>query len=466
MRRPALLALLLALPSVLAACTTPTLAHVVEDGVPVPKGEPVRVVVTSPTEGPLDATAGMDLPEDARVETPPATEAVVDTADATVTLHEESTFQIGEEEASTDAGTIFVDAKDSMDVSTEEEVWGVEGTEFVIETRRDGVTVTVLEGKVVGRSRRGAFAPVTLTASMQARVRDHAAVERRRIAPEEFNAYVERQNVVLRTIGRDVERLVPHVAGQPEEIAAGRIRRAGLTPAIEPTIEADVPLGAVSRQDPEAGNRLDPGGTVRLHVRVEPVIVPDLSGASAAAAEGRVKERGLEFGVSSETLAVGVPSERVASQTPPAGTPVAPGSTVTVAVERPGAAVPDLRGARAPAVDAALAKAGLARGPTTQEPSADVAAGLVLDLSPDPGTVVAPGTAVSVTLSSGPASVTVPDVSGWSKEKAMARMQKLGLVPQYAAGDHPDGKIQTTQPKAGTVVQQGTKVILWDSVVF
>ena len=92
-------------------------------------------------------------------------------------------------------------------------------------------------------------------------------------------------------------------------------------------------------------------------------------------------------------------------QSPAGGTSVAPGSAVDLIVSEGPApvSVPDVSGMSQGAAEGAIRRAGLELGPVRQENSDTVAAGMVISQSPSGGSSVAPGTAVNLTVSNGPA---------------------------------------------------------------
>ena len=79
--------------------------------------------------------------------------------------------------------------------------------------------------------------------------------------------------------------------------------------------------------------------------------------------------------------------------------------------------------------------------------------------SPSGGDTVARGTAVPITVSNGPPVVTIPSVKGMSVADAAAALQAAGLTVSGTQGS-PLGKVQGTNPAAGTVVRRGTAVVI------
>lgn len=89
-------------------------------------------------------------------------------------------------------------------------------------------------------------------------------------------------------------------------------------------------------------------------------------------------------------------------------------------------------------------------------------AGQVVWQDPPPGTVVAAGTTVDLTLSAGPQRVPVPDVSGYHGNLARTLVEAAGLAvatesTQTAA---PPGVVVNSRPPAGAALVPGARVTL------
>jgi serine/threonine-protein kinase len=163
------------------------------------------------------------------------------------------------------------------------------------------------------------------------------------------------------------------------------------------------------------------------------------------------------------------PEDTVLQQDPVAGTSVDPGSTVTltVAVPRPNAIVPDLTGMTLEEASAALEEVGLLLGNKAEGPSDEYDPGLVIGQSVAPGEQAPKGTLIDVTVSAGPESVTVPDVTCLTYGKAKAELKQLGLIaapggtapmlPQCANKNF----VAMQDPAAGSTVPPGSTVTLY-----
>jgi eukaryotic-like serine/threonine-protein kinase len=192
------------------------------------------------------------------------------------------------------------------------------------------------------------------------------------------------------------------------------------------------------------------------------VNVPNVTGETEQAASARLRAKGLDVApslASSATVADG----RVISQSPLAGSRVEKGSRVSVVVSSgPGsAALQSVDGLTATQAIARLRSVGFK--PTRQdEPSSKVAKGKVIGTEPPAGTELQVGSPVTVLVSSGPAQVKVPDLSGDSRSGAEAALSAVGLavgtVTEQVSAGAAAGSVLAQSPKAGSSVESGSKV--------
>jgi serine/threonine-protein kinase len=98
-----------------------------------------------------------------------------------------------------------------------------------------------------------------------------------------------------------------------------------------------------------------------------------------------------------------------------------------------------------------------------QRTSPDVPRGAVLWQDPPPETILPPGATVQLTVSDGPASVTVPDVVGLSLPYAERILSaagiKIGNVDTVRASQEP-GVVMTVRPPPGNGRPRGSSVDL------
>jgi len=122
---------------------------------------------------------------------------------------------------------------------------------------------------------------------------------------------------------------VPNVVGQQHNDAFAALTQAGFQPFDEPgTFSGNAPPGTVVATTPPAGTIIQPGGDKRVGVQVSNgVQVPNLVGQSVQNAVQTLQQLGLQAQVQS----LGNDGNaQVFGQSPPAGTVVQPGSTVSL----------------------------------------------------------------------------------------------------------------------------------------
>jgi len=201
---------------------------------------------------------------------------------------------------------------------------------------------------------------------------------------------------------------VPNVVGMTQAAAGTALTGVGL--AVGTVIEeysATVPAGQVMSQTPAAGASVAAGSAVSLVVSKGPapaVTVPNVVGLTQAAAGAVIGGAGLTLGSVTETFSAAVPAGQVVSQTPAAGASVTAGSAVSLVVSKgpQPVNVPDVSGLPEAQARSAIASSGLTVGGVAGAYSSTVAGGLVISQSPAAGAQAAPGSAVSLVVSTGP----------------------------------------------------------------
>jgi beta-lactam-binding protein with PASTA domain/tRNA A-37 threonylcarbamoyl transferase component Bud32 len=194
------------------------------------------------------------------------------------------------------------------------------------------------------------------------------------------------------------------------------------------------------------------------------VTVPHVTGQAEQVASATLRRAGLSVAasqVSSTTVASGL----VVSQSPPGGSRAKKGASVSIAVSSgPGSAtVTNVEGLSAAQAVARLRKAGFK--PTTKpEASATVATGEAIATDPPAGSELKVGGAVTVLVSSGPAPVRVPDLTGQTREGAEAALTNAGLavgaVTSRASSSQTPGTVLSQSPGSGTSLAADGKVDL------
>jgi beta-lactam-binding protein with PASTA domain len=152
------------------------------------------------------------------------------------------------------------------------------------------------------------------------------------------------------------------------------------------------------------------------------------------------------------------------SQTPSIAVSTIPSMTELIATIVPpapeGIPVPDVAGQTVADAQAAIEGVGLVAAPE-DTPSEEVETGLVIETSPAAGAEVEAGSTVTMLVSTGPATVPVPDVIGQAAADAQAALEGEGFVvttTEEASDEVEEGLVIGTNPTAGTEVAPGTTV--------
>jgi eukaryotic-like serine/threonine-protein kinase len=194
------------------------------------------------------------------------------------------------------------------------------------------------------------------------------------------------------------------------------------------------------------------------------VTVPNVAGQTEQAASGALRRSGLSVAASQVSSAT-VVSGLVVSQNPLGGSRAKRGASVSIAVSSgPGSAtVTNVEGLSGAQAVARLRKAGFK--PTTKsEASATVATGQAISTDPPAGSELRVGGAVTVLVSSGPAPVRVPDLTGQTRRGAETALTDAGLtvgsVTSRASATQTPGTVLSQSPVSGASLAAGGKVDL------
>ncbi|MFL6099669.1 MAG: Stk1 family PASTA domain-containing Ser/Thr kinase [Actinomycetales bacterium] len=185
------------------------------------------------------------------------------------------------------------------------------------------------------------------------------------------------------------------------------------------------------------------------------ISTPNVLRQSQAAAEKALQAKGLDskvVQVFSETVSAGL----VAMTDPAPGQPVSKHGTVTLQVSKGPERypVPQVVGKDKDVAEAAITDQHLAVGEVRSQYSDTVAPGLVISTNPPTGTQLAPGKAVDLVVSKGPAPVDIVDWTGQPIDEATQALNADGLkvkVTEKYNEKVAEGVIVSQSPGAGTV---------------
>ena len=256
---------------------------------------------------------------------------------------------------------------------------------------------------------------------------------------------------------------VPNVVGLKEEAAVTLIQNAGLEPDVQRAANADVEKDRVFDQNPNPGNRIQKGDRVTLLVSAGPpkTSVPDVVGMNYGDAVQALNDVNLK--ATKREVFSQKPVGKVISQDPPAGEQVVEGTEIILDVSR-GAkqvVVPSVVGMSEDDARTTLPQAGFEVS-STSAPSDSTPEGIVSDQSPEGGTQASKGSTVTITVSSGPSTTTVPDEVGQDKQVAIDDLKANGFkvdVQNVACGDpNQDNIVQDQDPAGGSDAPNGSTV--------
>ncbi|MCU1372957.1 MAG: serine/threonine protein kinase with sensor(s) [Actinomycetia bacterium] len=258
---------------------------------------------------------------------------------------------------------------------------------------------------------------------------------------------------------------VPSVVGMQVDEATKALQDAGFS--VDPKTESqpDKAEGIVLSQDPEAGTKIKKGDKVTIHVNSgQPAVpVPTLVGKTEAEARKLLDDAGLvgDFQPQADDT---VPQGEVISQDPASGE-LPKGSVVKVTYSS-GAGetqVPDVSGLTATAAANQLGRAGFEVVPQ-EEASSTVAKGLVIRTDPPADSTLPKGEKVTVYVSSGPSTASVPSVLDLSAADATATLRQAGfLVKQQTRAvldPAEDGLVIAQSPDGGSDAAPGSTVTI------
>jgi serine/threonine-protein kinase len=254
---------------------------------------------------------------------------------------------------------------------------------------------------------------------------------------------------------------VPLVTGIQEELAVKQIRDHGFQPQVSHRSSQSVEQGVVISQAPAAGQRQQKGNNVNIVVSSgkPKVQVPSVVGMSRDNAVATLTNAGLEA-----SPVVDVPSSKptgtVTGQDPAGGTTVVSGSRVRINVSSGPAEVdvPSVIGLSFDDASAALQNDGFAVARTNVD--SEQPKDTVVDQSPSGQ---APkGATIRLSVSKGPKTSTVPDVTAQDEGSARSSLQSAGFKVQVTKQPVTDpglfGIVLEQTPTGGTEAPQGSVV--------
>jgi serine/threonine-protein kinase len=231
-----------------------------------------------------------------------------------------------------------------------------------------------------------------------------------------------------------------------------------------PIKSISVGAGDVVSQSPKSGVSQKEGSTVTVVVSGGPpdVSVPSLANMTCAQATTSLQSVHLQANCTPGAYDNNVPatiiiSWSIGSTQNPTKAPY--GSTIIIvpSLGHQPATVPSIPTTYTYAQAAAALEAVGLTATQTNQSNPTVPAGNVIGTSPASGAQAPYGSQVTVTVSTGPPTVQIPDVQGDTVQQASAALQGAGLNPSGVSGN-PNGTVTGTQPSIGSTVPTGSSV--------
>jgi eukaryotic-like serine/threonine-protein kinase len=258
---------------------------------------------------------------------------------------------------------------------------------------------------------------------------------------------------------------VPYVVGLRQAQAEADITDKGLQFRSRQVSSSDVAEGFVISQDPAPGTDVDEGEIVSIEVSSgkPKVTIPTVVGQDRDSAFRELTQAGLDVRI------VEVNSEeeegRVTAQQPAAGTVVVEGTSVRINVSkgpRP-VVVPNVIGLPFGQADAELERRGF--NVNRVDGSSDLQEGIVFDQDPSAETESSRGATVTVSVSRGPATVAVPDVTLQDAAIGRTTLENAGFrvreVLEDTTDPNSDGVVVGQDPVGSSQAEPGSLVTIF-----
>jgi eukaryotic-like serine/threonine-protein kinase len=280
--------------------------------------------------------------------------------------------------------------------------------------------------------------------------------------------------LIALALTRDTTAEIPKVTGRTLERAETRLEGEGFKIGEVREVESENEPETVTEQDPIPG-QVDEDCSLFTFFCSKPEViltvstgpgsatVPSTAGQPLAKASTALEEAGFDVQVDqvkSDSVAEGL----VIHSDPSGGSSVTRGSTVTLTVSSGPklAKVPVLVGTQAAVAEQQIRGAGLV--PSVSETPNSAPEGQVIRQTPSAGSRIEPGSSVSIVVSEGEETASVPNVIGKLRPDAVSALREAGLTPTVneQLTDVPSkvGKVTDQFPPPGSEVEPGDTVTI------
>lgn len=225
--------------------------------------------------------------------------------------------------------------------------------------------------------------------------------------------------------------MVPVVAGKSELSAKILLKEVGLTSRVTSRFSESIEIGTTISTNPESGQKIRKGQSVNIYIskgKERYVLPSELVGMDPNVARDLLTSLTLVTSRTQSIFSSKIPIGKVVSTKPEIGTQVKRATNITLLISRGPAPVPvpGIAGVSVSIATKMLGKLGLSLDVVDQIFD-DSKEGTIISSDPVPGTSVAKGSKVKVTVSKGPALIDVPNVVGIGTDEAVALLKAAGF---------------------------------------
>lgn len=266
-------------------------------------------------------------------------------------------------------------------------------------------------------------------------------------------------------IGPGSRIVVPSTIGGSYDEALSLLTPLGITNVIaEKRFDEDVAAGTIIGSNPQAGGRIDSGGSVTLIISkgAERFTIATLVGLTPAAAVASITKNPLTVGTTSEIFSTTIPKGFVISSVPQAGAQVKRGTPVNLVLSK-GVELVSLASYLGKSGEQGLNELTDAGFEVESIFSYDekILAGAVVSQTPAGNVAVPKNSKVRLIVSKGSQYVYIPNILSLEESKAVAALKDLELkVIVKKLGVKKIKKTTNISPKVGSKVKRGSVVTI------
>jgi len=259
--------------------------------------------------------------------------------------------------------------------------------------------------------------------------------------------------------------VVPSTVGGTQQEVKAALEPLGLTFVIsEKRYSEDIAEGRVIDSQPEAGGRVEQGGSVKLIISKGPerYLIPKLVGLTPQAATKVISELPLDLQPVKEEFNQKIPQGYVIDSIPAAGEKVKRNSKVYILVSKgiEQIALASYIGKTSDQAVNELTDAGFDVQPK-YDFSETLLAGEVISQKPEGGKTADKGSKIEIVISKGSQFAYIPNIFSIDENKAVQALKDLGLkVTVKKIGKKTIKKVTAVSPKVGSKVKRGSTVTI------